>query len=100
MENLSHYTASKHAVAGLTKTAALEYGKQGIRINSVHPGFIMTPLIAQWTDVALSSLEALHPIGRLGQPEEIAEVVAFLLSDKASVVSGSPIVADGGFLSV
>ena len=100
VENLSHYTASKHAVAGLTKTAALEYGKQGIRINSVHPGYIMTPLIAQWTDVALAPLEALHPIGRLGQPEEIAEVVAFLLSDKASFVSGSPIVADGGFLSV
>ncbi|QGU03467.1 SDR family NAD(P)-dependent oxidoreductase [Corynebacterium comes] len=100
VENLSHYTASKHAVAGLTKTAALEYGKQGIRINSVHPGYIMTPLIAQWTDVALAPLEALHPIGRLGQPEEIAEVVAFLLSDKASFVSGSQIVADGGFLSV
>lgn len=100
VENLSHYTASKHAVAGLTKTAALEYGKQGIRINSVHPGYIMTPLIAEWTDVALAPLEALHPIGRLGQPEEIAEVVAFLLSDKASFVSGSQIVADGGFLSV
>ncbi len=101
IENLSHYVASKHGVAGLTKAAAVEFGKKGIRINSVHPGYILTPLITQWTDTDLKSeLEKLHPIGRLGEPKEIAEVVAFLLSDKASFVSGSQIVADGGFLSV
>ncbi len=101
IENLSAYVASKHGVAGLTKSAAVEYGKQGIRINSVHPGYILTPLIAQWTDTELKSeLEKLHPIGRLGEPKEIAEVVAFLLSDKASFVNGSQIVVDGGYLSV
>lgn len=101
IENLSAYVASKHGVAGLTKSASVEFGRQGIRINSVHPGYIMTPLIAQWTDTDLKSdLEKLHPIGRLGEPKEIAEVVAFLLSDKASFVSGSQIVVDGGYLSV
>lgn len=88
-------------VAGLTKSAVVEFGKKGIRINSVHPGYILTPLIAQWTETDLKTeLEKLHPIGRLGQPKEIAEVVVFLLSDKASFVSGSQIVVDGGYLSV
>lgn len=101
IENLSHYVASKHGVAGLTKSAVVEFGKKGIRINSVHPGYILTPLIAQWTETDLKTeLEKLHPIGRLGQPKEIAEVVVFLLSDKASFVSGSQIVVDGGYLSV
>lgn len=101
IENLGHYCASKHGVAGLTKAASIEYGKQGIRINSIHPGYILTPLIAQWTDTELkTTLEGLHPIGRLGQPEEIAQVACFLLSDKASFMSGSQIVVDGGFLSV
>lgn len=99
--NLGAYCASKHGVAGLTKSAAIEYSKQGIRINSVHPGYILTPLIAQWTDTDLkSSLEQLHPIGRLGEPREVAEVVCFLLSNKASFVSGAQIVVDGGYLSV
>lgn len=101
IENLSAYVASKHGVAGLTKSAAIEYGKQGIRINSVHPGYILTPLIAQWTNTDLKTdLEKLHPIGRLGEPREVAEVVAFLFSDKASFVNGSQIVVDGGYLSV
>ena len=99
--NLSAYCASKHGVAGLTKSASIEYGKQGIRINSIHPGYVMTPLIAQWTDTELkSALEGMHPIGRMGQPKEIAEVACFLLSEKASFMSGSQVVVDGGFLSV
>lgn len=99
--NLGAYCASKHGVAGLTKSASIEYGKQGIRINSVHPGYILTPLIAQWTNTEMkTSLEAMHPIGRLGEPREVAEVVCFLLSNKASFVSGSQIVVDGGYLSV
>lgn len=101
IENLGAYCASKHGVAGLTKSASIEYGRQGIRINSVHPGYILTPLIAQWTDTELkSALEAMHPIGRLGEPKEVAEVVCFLLSDKASFMSGSQVVVDGGFLSM
>lgn len=95
--NIGGYVASKHAVAGLTKSAALEYGAQGVRINSVHPGYIETPLIQQWTDVNKQALVDLHPIGRLGKPEEIANVVAFLLSDEASFVSGAQIVVDGGY---
>jgi NAD(P)-dependent dehydrogenase (short-subunit alcohol dehydrogenase family) len=101
IENLSAYAASKHGVAGLTKSASVEYGKRGIRINSVHPGYILTPLIEQWTNTELkTALEGLHPIGRLGEPKEVAEVVCFLLSDKASFVSRSQIVVDGGYLSV
>lgn len=99
--NLGAYSASKHGVVGLTKSASIEYSKQGIRINSVHPGYIMTPLIARWTDTDLkTSLEAMHPIGRLGEPREVAEVICFLLSNKASFVCGSQIVVDGGFLNV
>lgn len=99
--DLSAYCASKHGVAGLTKSASIEYGKQGIRINSLHPGYVMTPLIAQWTDTELKdALIGLHPIGRLAEPKEIAEVACFLLSDKASFMSGSQVVVDGGFLSV
>jgi len=99
--NLSHYCASKHGVAGLTKAASIEYGCQNIRINSLHPGYVLTPLIAQWTDTELKeTLVGLHPCGRLAEPKEIAEVACFLLSDKASFMSGSQVVADGGFLSV
>jgi len=101
IENLSHYCAAKHGVAGLTKAASIEYGCQGIRINSIHPGYILTPLIAQWTDTELrETLIGLHPCGRLGEPKEIAEVACFLLSDKASFMSGSQVVVDGGFLTV
>ncbi|MGI6066870.1 MAG: SDR family NAD(P)-dependent oxidoreductase [Bacillota bacterium] len=101
ISNIGAYCASKHGVAGLTKSAALEYGKKGIRINSIHPGYIMTPLIAQWTDTELKdTLIGLHPIGRLGEAEEIANVVAFLLSDKASFVIGAQIAVDGGFTTL
>jgi NAD(P)-dependent dehydrogenase (short-subunit alcohol dehydrogenase family) len=99
--NLGPYCASKHGVAGLTKSASIEYGSQGIRVNSVHPGYILTPLIAQWTSTDLKSeLEKQHPIGRLGEPREVAEVVCFLLSSRASFVNGAQIVVDGGYLSV
>jgi len=91
------YTAAKHGVSGMTKAAAIAYAAKGIRINSVHPGYIDTPLLGFMDDQARRDTIALHPMGRLGRPEEIAQVVVFLLSDKASFVTGSQYVADGGY---
>jgi NAD(P)-dependent dehydrogenase (short-subunit alcohol dehydrogenase family) len=96
----SAYTATKHAVVGLTKNAAAEYGAQGLRINAVGPGYIDTPLVASAPAEVLQGLEAKHPLGRLGQPEEIANVTTFLLSDKASFMTGSYVLVDGGYTAV
>jgi NAD(P)-dependent dehydrogenase (short-subunit alcohol dehydrogenase family) len=95
--NLAGYVAAKHGVSGLTKTAALEYSNQGIRINSVHPGYIDTPLLSTLDKETYDGLKSLHPIGRLGQTEEVANVVGFLLSDAASFVSGSQYTVDGAY---
>jgi len=94
----SAYVASKHAVAGLTKTAALEYAQQGIRINSVCPAFIYTDLTSGLfeTPGVHDAAVASHPIGRLGQPHEIAEAVMWLLSPRSSFATGSNLVIDGG----
>ena len=95
------YVSAKHGVVGLTQTAALEYSKSGIRVNAVGPAFIRTPMIEGVTadPEAAQALTAAHPIGRLGQPEEIAELVIWLSSDKASFVTGSYYAADGGYLA-
>lgn len=99
---LGPYVSSKHAVTGLTKSTALEYADQGIRVLSVHPAAIETPMIsramADNPDLA-EAMESMHPIGRVGQPREIADVVVFLCSDGASFMTGSQIVVDGGALS-
>ena len=95
------YTAAKHGVVGLTKTAALEYGSQGVRINSVGPAFIHTPMIsAMESDPATrAALIALHPVGRLGDPEEVAALVLWLSSSQASFVTGAYYPVDGGYLA-
>lgn len=93
------YVAAKHGVAGMTKATALEYANQGIRINSVHPGYIETPLLEGAPQDLRDGLVALHPIGRLGTVEEVAQVVLFLLSDRASFVTGSQYLVDGGYTS-
>lgn len=93
------YVTAKHGVAGMTKAAALGYASQGIRINSVHPGYIDTPLLGNLPPEALDALVTLHPIGRLGTAEEVAHYVVFLLSDDASFITGSQAVIDGGYLT-
>ncbi len=94
------YVAAKHGVVGLTKAAALEYADKKIRINAVGPGYIKTPLIYNTLDEAtLNSLVGLHPIGRLGEAEEIAELILWLASSKSSFVTGAYYPADGGYLA-
>jgi len=94
------YVAAKHGVVGLTKAAALEYADQKVRINSVGPGYIKTPLLTQHLNQEqMDDLVSKHPVGRLGESQEIAELVLWLASDKASFVTGTYYAADGGFLA-
>lgn len=95
------YHAAKGAVRTLTKNAAVHWAQQGIRVNSIHPGFIDTPMLAQAKGTELEGLlTATTPMGRLGQPEEIAATVAWLASEDASFVTGAEIYVDGGFSAV
>jgi NAD(P)-dependent dehydrogenase (short-subunit alcohol dehydrogenase family) len=94
------YSASKHAVVGLTKAAALEFSAQGIRVNAVNPAVIDTEMVdrlAHGMNVKKDDLTTFHPIGRLGRVEEVAEAVLWLCSDKASFVTGHSMMVDGGF---
>ncbi len=99
--NASGYVAAKHGVVGLTKTAALDYGPQGIRVNAVGPGFISTPMIKDFEeDETLNAfLVSLHPIGRLGLPREVADAILYLSSPAASFITGAYLPVDGGFLA-
>ncbi|MCX4832082.1 SDR family oxidoreductase [Streptomyces sp. NBC_01016] len=94
------YVAAKHGVVGLTKTAAAEYAAQGIRVNAVGPGFIETPLLKEMNKAAYDGLVSLHPAGRLGTSEEVAELIVFLLSDRASFIAGSYHLVDGAYTAV
>lgn len=95
----SAYVAAKHGVVGLTKAAAIEYATRGIRVNSVGPGYIDTPLLQTMSDEARAPLISQHPIGRLGEADEVAELVVWLSSDKASFVTASYYAVDGGLLA-
>jgi len=96
-DNAAPYVAAKHGVAGMTKAVAIGYANKGIRINSVHPGYIQTPLLSTVDAATMAGIAKLHPMGRLGTAEEVAKVVFFLLSDQAAFVTGSQSVVDGGY---
>jgi NAD(P)-dependent dehydrogenase (short-subunit alcohol dehydrogenase family) len=98
--NSSAYVAAKHGVVGLTKNAALEYATRGIRVTAVGPGFITTPLLSANLDATtLEAIAGLHPVKRMGTPEEVAALVGFLASDRASFITGSYHVVDGGYIA-
>jgi len=101
-ERLPAYNASKHGVVGLTRTAALEYAAKNIRVNCVCPGVIRTPMVERIIDTGGFTEQELNsgePVGRMGQPEEIAQGVVWLLSDSASFVTGHPMTIDGGWVA-
>jgi len=95
------YMAAKHGVVGLTKAAALEYAKDNLRVNAVCPGYIDTPLLQPLfaNEDRKEQVVSRHPVGRLGQPEEIAEAVIWLSSDAASFVTGHSMAVDGGYVA-
>ena len=98
---LPAYCASKGGVVQLTRTSALEYAKENIRVNAVCPGVIWTPMVQRLADTPESkaAFESMEPVGRLGEPEEIAEAILWLASDNASFVTGLPMAVDGGFVA-
>jgi NAD(P)-dependent dehydrogenase (short-subunit alcohol dehydrogenase family) len=92
-----HYVAAKHGVVGLTKTAAIEYAQDGIRVNCVNPGYILTPMTKEMMETRYDEIMPKVPMRRLGVPDEIAEAVVWMCSDKASFMTGACHVVDGGF---
>jgi len=95
------YQASKHAVIGLTKVAALENARKGIRVNAVCPAITRSEMVTDWLDSpdAMNRMVAMHPMGRIAEPEEVAEAVVFLASGRASFITGQALAVDGGFVT-
>jgi NAD(P)-dependent dehydrogenase (short-subunit alcohol dehydrogenase family) len=93
----AHYVAAKHGVVGLTKTAAMEYAPDNIRVNCVNPGYITTPMTKEAVETRGAAILAKVPMGRMGVPEEIAEAVVWMCSDRASFMTGAAQVVDGGY---
>ncbi|MMZ63326.1 Glucose 1-dehydrogenase 2 [compost metagenome] len=91
------YASAKGGVKLLTQTLGIDYAKEGIRVNAVCPGYIDTPLIAGRDEAITQHLVSLHPMGRLGKPEEVAKAVLFLASDDASFITGTTLLVDGGY---
>ncbi|WP_189191299.1 SDR family oxidoreductase [Streptomyces albiflavescens] len=92
------YTAAKHGVVGLTRTAALDYGPDGIRVNAIVAGLVKTPLIAGGrSPEVMAARVAAHPIGRIAEPEEMADAVGWLCSERSSFVTGTALPVDGGY---
>lgn len=96
----AHYVAAKHGVVGLTKTAAVEYAQDGIRVNCVNPGYVRTPMTKETMEARGDEILAKVPMGCMGMPEEIAEAVVWMLSEKASFMTGASQVVDGGYYAV
>jgi NAD(P)-dependent dehydrogenase (short-subunit alcohol dehydrogenase family) len=95
--NRAAYTASKGAILSLTRNMALDYAADKVRVNCLCPGFVNTPLLASISPERRAKLTALHPLGRMGEPEDIAHMALFLISDQASWITGQAIAVDGGF---
>ena len=97
LRNRAAYTASKGAILSLTRNMALDYAADKVRVNCLCPGFVNTPLLASMPPERRAKLTALHPLGRMGEPEDIAHMALFLMSDQASWITGQAIAVDGGF---
>lgn len=97
VNNTAAYTTSKHGVVGLTKTAALDYAEMGIRVNAIAPGYVDTPLMAVRPQNERDAVAQRHPMQRMAKPQEMADMIVYLLSDRASFVTGSVQLADGGY---